>query len=37
MMNGEEDENVSHKGLDVFRKDADGSWKVMMSIWNDQA
>lgn len=34
---GEEDEEVSHKGVDVFRKDGDGSWKVVISIWNDQA
>lgn len=35
--NGEEDEAVSHKGIDVFRKDPDGSWEVVISIWNDQA
>lgn len=32
-----EEEEVSHKGIDVFQKDSDGSWKIIISIWNDQA
>lgn len=31
------EQEVSHKGLDVFRKDSDGTWKVAISIWNQQA
>lgn len=36
-VDGEDSERVSHKGVDVFRKDPDGSWKVVISIWNEQA
>lgn len=31
------EEAVSHKGLDVFRRKPDGTWKVAIAMWNDQA
>lgn len=33
---GGEPVEVSYKGLDVYRRDADGAWKQIISIWNDQ-
>lgn len=34
---GGEPVEVSYKGLDVYRRDADGVWKQLISIWNDRA
>lgn len=33
---GDEPEEVSHKGLDVYRRDGTGNWEQVISIWNDQ-
>lgn len=33
---GEEPEDVSHKGLDVYRRDGHGGWEQLISIWNAQ-
>lgn len=33
---GDEPEEVNHKGLDVYRRDRAGNWEQIFSIWNDQ-
>lgn len=33
---GEEPDEVSHKGLDVYRRDGGGGWEQLISIWNAQ-
>lgn len=34
---GHDSVDVSFKAVDVYRRDADGTWKCIISIWNDQA
>lgn len=34
---GERTDEVSLKGVDVYRREADGNWQMVLSIWNDQA
>lgn len=29
--------DVSLKGVDVYRREADGAWRCIISIWNNQA
>lgn len=33
----DEPEDVSHKGLDVYRRDEEGEWEQCITIWNEQA
>lgn len=33
---GDEPVEGGHKGLDVYRRDEEGDWKHIISIWNDQ-
>lgn len=34
---GEEPAEMSHTGLDVYRRDEGGTWKQIIAMWNDQA
>lgn len=34
---GGDKEEVNHKGLDVLRREPDGSWKVVISMWNNES
>lgn len=34
---GDDADGVSLKGVDVYRRDADGTWKCLIAIWNTRA